>query len=551
LHGEKPGEPGAAPVEVRNDGRVRNRADGLVDRIASGERRGQGMTIGNRSRGPIGEGDRLVIGSRRPFEDQNRSASNRFGVQDWRGGEFAWNRDGDSRFRDGGGRNWSGAGDRGGSNAWNGGRNWDRSGDWGRNGDWSRSGDWNNGRNWNRSGRWNDDWNGNWNGSKSCRNVWVNNFVHVNYRAWYNGCWNGGWGGWYGWGGWGFWRSPFWFGLNVNANPFGWGLYGYGNPYLAAAYYSPAYACYSTPIATVAYETTSAYPAAASVAPAAAVVDDGLAEFDRARRDFQSAQYASALEWTEKALAYRPKDPVVHEFRALCLFALGDYQRAAMVLNSLLATSPGWDWATMSSFYASSKVYERQLRALEAHRNANPEDAAARFVLAYHYLVCDFPDAAAKELRKIVALQPGDQVAARILESLDSSETPIPPAPPEVQAPPPEAPAQQPQGGQEAADAQSPQTDLVGKWRAKRADGAVFDVQIGENGEFQWAVVAADGKETKLAGRSSVSDNLLILESESQGAMIGRVESLGPDKFSFTLLGAPPSDPGLTFERQK
>ena len=33
--------------------------------------------------------------------------------------------------------------------------------------------------------------------------------------------------------------------------------------------------------------------------------------------------------------------------------------------------------------------------------------------------------------------------------------------------------------------------------------------------------------------------------------MAGSVKSLGPDKWQFALTGAPPSDPGLSFERVK
>ena len=85
---------------------------------------------------------------------------------------------------------------------------------------------------------------------------------------------------------------------------------------------------------------------------------------------------------------------MLHEFGALCLFAQGDYSRAAAVLNAVLAVAPGMDWTTMSSLYPNVDTYTQQLRKLEAFTNDKPTDAAARFVLAYHYLVVGHTDAA-------------------------------------------------------------------------------------------------------------------------------------------------------------
>ena len=100
------------------------------------------------------------------------------------------------------------------------------------------------------------------------------------------------------------------------------------------------------------------------------------------------------------------------------MFATGDYTGAAAVLNNLLAVAPGMDWTTLSGLYGNVEEYTTQLRALEAHCKQKPDDAAAHFVLAYHYLVAGHGDAAAEQLKRVVAAQPGDQVAKRMLAAL-------------------------------------------------------------------------------------------------------------------------------------
>ena len=42
---------------------------------------------------------------------------------------------------------------------------------------------------------------------------------------------------------------------------------------------------------------------------------------------------------------------------------------------------------------------------------------------------------------------------------------------------------------------------------------------------------------------------MLILESEDQGSMVGRVTSGGADQFQFVSTGGPPNDKGLAFRR--
>ena len=126
-----------------------------------------------------------------------------------------------------------------------------------------------------------------------------------------------------------------------------------GQPAVAAPY------DYSQPI-----DTASA-PADESVA------DPAMALFDAGRASFQQGNYADALQQTNDALAKLPNDTTLHEFRALCLFALGRYDEAAATLYAVLSVGPGWDWTTLISLYPSVDVYTTQLRALEDYCNGH------------------------------------------------------------------------------------------------------------------------------------------------------------------------------------
>ena len=132
----------------------------------------------------------------------------------------------------------------------------------------------------------------------------------------------------------------------------------------------------------------------------------------------------------------------------MTLFALGEYQHAAVALNSFLSSAPGMDWTTMSSLYGNVDDYQVQLRKLEQFCTANPDDASAYFVLAYQYLVIGSKDAAIDALKVVVKNQPKDATAKRMLDAL---------APAPQTAAPAAAPA--------PASSDAPQTDLVGAWR--------------------------------------------------------------------------------------
>ena len=158
---------------------------------------------------------------------------------------------------------------------------------------------------------------------------------------------------------------------------------------------------------------------------------------------FKAGDYKGSLANFDAALEKLPGDPVVHEVRALALFALGDYNSAAAALNSFLSSAPGMDWTTMSSLYGNVDDYQAQLNKLYAFCQSHPNDAAAHFVLAYHSLVIDDKEAAITALKVVVRNQPEDSTAKRMLDALQ------PAAEPEETA-------------TEPAEGDAPSTDLVG-----------------------------------------------------------------------------------------
>ena len=247
-----------------------------------------------------------------------------------------------------------------------------------------------------------------------------------------------------------------------------------------------------------------------------------------------------------------PKDSVLHEVRALALFAIGRYEEAAAALNAVLAAAPGMDWTTMSGLYGSVEDYTTQLRRLEAFCKANPGNAAGYFVLAYHYLVGGHADLAADALEVVVAKQPGDVVAKRLLDAITPPpEEPEDKAKAEAEAKPTDADATKPaEAASTGKEVAGPETDLVGTWKATMGDDTV-ELTVKEDFSFTWKATPKGKDAVELSGTMSTSADAIALESERAGTMLAKVKSQGADAFEFALVGAPKDAKPLVFQRQK
>jgi tetratricopeptide (TPR) repeat protein len=175
-------------------------------------------------------------------------------------------------------------------------------------------------------------------------------------------------------------------------------------------------------------DSTAAPPAAAEPTaeappqPQDPKVTEAVGLFDRARELFKAGDYGGAQVLVDQAVGVLPQDRVLHEFRALVLFAQGKYADAGATLYAVLSAGPGWNWDSLRSFYPDINVYTQQLRALEAHARANPTDAADRFVLGYHYLALGHTDQAVAVLTQVTQLSPSDRLSAELVKALTSGQ---------------------------------------------------------------------------------------------------------------------------------
>jgi hypothetical protein len=288
-------------------------------------------------------------------------------------------------------------------------------------------------------------------------------------------------------------------------------------------------------------------PLAESTPPDPGVSDPALQTFDAAREAFKAGDYAQALKQTDEALKTLPNDAAIHEFRALCFFAQKQYDQAAGVLYAVLSAGPGWDWTTLIGLYPSVEVYTAQLRALEEYGSANPNSAAARFVLAYHYLTQGHTDAAIAEFKDVTKLQPTDKLSAQILAQLSGSQAPAE-ADPNA---PPAAAATEPAATEPAAATPAvPEGNLVGAWKATPEEGTSIALTIAEDGGFQWNLTR-QGRTEPIAGKYTFGSGILTLAQSDDNVMVGRVTWKDDSHFVFQAMGGGTNDPGLTFAKEK
>lgn len=370
---------------------------------------------------------------------------------------------------------------------------------------------------------------------------WADNHWH-DHADWHHGYWHDNWGGWWdhmwdehpaamvlGLTGWGVNRMNYWFGY--------WPYY---NPYYVEPYYvsETAYIDYSQPL-TVYEETTYNPPAdetptADTTAPPA---DPATAAFDEARQAFHDGNYEAAMTSCNAALAVRPDDAVLHEFRALVLFATGRYRDAAATLHAVLSVGPGWDWTTLSSFYPSVAAYTEQLRPLEEYTRQNEQAADARFVLAYHYQTMGHADEAIEQLTKVLEVEPRDEVAAQWLG---------------ITAGPADAAAPAPGGAPDRASVEPqitiPTAALVGVWKAAGRDDAQFTLALDDQGQFTWTYALGD-QSTSVEGVYAVDGANLAMQPDAGGTMLAEITPPKSGAFHFQVVGGPENDPGLDFRK--
>jgi tetratricopeptide (TPR) repeat protein len=313
---------------------------------------------------------------------------------------------------------------------------------------------------------------------------------------------------------WGLNRMSYWFGYSDYSNPY------YSEPLVV----DNTTIYYSEPMAAPPVEVAST-PATPSTLPPG-VTEEGVKNFDAAREKFYEGNFKEALTLTNKALASMPKDAVIHEFRALVLFSLGNYKESAATLHPVLAVGPGWDWTTMSSLFPGN--YTKYLRALETYVEENPKAADGHFVLAYHYMTLGHTDNAASEYKEVLKLAPTDSVSKQMLQMLGKSDTPPEPV--------------------VESDVKLDAANLVGAWTATRGK-ASFEMVLDKDKSFTWNYSEGKSKQG-VKGVYALDGNVLAMEPDAGGVMAAEITDPKGGTFVFRTIGAPKTDPGLTFKKK-
>ncbi len=380
---------------------------------------------------------------------------------------------------------------------------------------------------------------------------WVNGSWGGNY---YRPAYGGGYGGYYGYNNIG--NSALGIGAAVGIAAWGvgslvnsWGYSRYSNPYYSSAYAQPGIVAsqpagydYSRPLDL------------ASAPPAGPVLETAEATLGTARQAFLAGDYNQALALANQALAQTPNDPMLHEFRATCLFALGRYDEAAVPFYTVLSAGPGWDWTTLIGLYPNVETYTAQLRALEAYCNANARAASARFVLASLYLTQGSTAAAAGRLREVVAIQPQDKLSAQLLAAVSGDGQPAQAAP--ANDLPPANPNPNSNPAQLASTSAAPEgpplpsgpvpANLVGAWTASPAPGVTISLTIPDDRSYTWKVVE-NGQAREFKGEAAVDQDTLALIAPDMPPMVARVAWKDPAHFNFKAVATGADDPGLNF----
>ena len=362
---------------------------------------------------------------------------------------------------------------------------------------------------------------------------------HDHYGDWYHGSWNPGAGWGYMWNNYPVAAAVGLTAWGVNRIGYGWGYWGYSNPYYSNGgsssydYSQPLVVYADNPATTTAPAgTTPAYTASSSDPQP---TDEGMAAFEAARNAFYVGDYATALSKLDVTLKTMPRDTVVHEFRSLVLFALKKYPESAAAAYAVLSAGPGWDWTTMISLYPGVDSYTNQLRALEAFSDANPKSTDAHFLLGYLYMTMGYGEASAKQFKLTQKLLPNDKLIRQLVGMTaapdDTQIANTPPGPPAV----PPGKVLKPE-------------QLVGNWKAS-APGASFQLSMAADGSFTWTYSRGKEKQSVKGVYAVDQDNLALETDDGGGTMLAEVDFNNPSQFNFKMIGDDPKAPGLDFRK--
>jgi tetratricopeptide (TPR) repeat protein len=356
-----------------------------------------------------------------------------------------------------------------------------------------------------------------------------------------------------------------------------WGLAPMASTWLSSNYANP-YSSTNSTNTTVVYDYSQ--PINVTDAPPEPTAADSSEQvFSAARDAFKAGNYQRALDLTDQVIKSTPNAPVVHEFRALCLFALKRYDDAASVAYAVLSAGPCWNWSTLVGLYPDVDTYTNQLRGLEDAVRSNLNATPPRFLLAYQYLVQGSNDAAEMEFAEVAKHEPKDQLSASFAKALAKAKEPaatpstgtgpavagaqptttdgkplvptsltVPNAPASGTAPASAAPPAGTAGSTAPAEEPPPPpAEMMGTWKASPSADITITLKLETDGAFQWDVAHKGQPDGSISGRAYYLDNVLSLTQENGPPLAGKIESKEPNKFSMRLMGGRNNAPALTF----
>ena len=347
----------------------------------------------------------------------------------------------------------------------------------------------------------------------------------------------------------------------------GWGLGSYASTSLYSTYTNPYYA---TVVATEPAQTTVVYDYSqpinvTSTPPEPSVAESTEQVFSAARDSFKAGDYQRALDLTDQVLKQTPDAAVVHEFRALCLFALKRYDEAAAVNYAVLTAGPGLELVDAG-------------RALSRRRHLHESASRARSVrprqpqLVFRSVLAGVPLPGPGEQRRgrrsvskgrracahrpalggfRQALQEGDRGRGRTAAQPGARAAAQVPA---GAAPAGGAPGSTRRGRRQSAPSRGsrcrhkppgandqtqqpeppppPPASLVGVWKAQASPDVTIALTLEADGKFAWEV-DTKGKKQTLNGVAGFKDNTLALLQQDGPPLVGKVTQDGANKFVF------------------
>jgi hypothetical protein len=156
-------------------------------------------------------------------------------------------------------------------------------------------------------------------------------------------------------------------------------------------------------------------------------------EFTHDSKLFHARNYPLVLKRLDRALGREPDDRDLIQLRSLTELALGDFKAAFSDAMTVLAQDDVWGWSTLRSLFHSADEYTALYRKLEDRVIADPNAIQLRVLLAYHNLMLGHRDAARRHFEKVLALDPSNEVARRLVSAesppLPRDSAQLPPAP--------------------------------------------------------------------------------------------------------------------------